>query len=189
MLSNAIMTSLITASRLDDALDAPWFISMCLLKLSAFGSSVASKPLQLGLATLQKYPESLPDLVRILLQNGVDPNETIAFGQSLLHSTLSSTLFQQLRSHPEGHDILMRFLDALLEAGVDVTRLSNFGRTAAQYAWDYGHWEVWCEAVLANGLDIQEVDQSDPEGWCIARAWNISSSDNLSSDDSSADET
>ena len=143
-------------------------IDICLLKFSALHSGIAANVRRLRLETLERYEELLPDLVQILLQSGVDPKAIVIFGRSLLHSSLMSTLFHRLRSHPEGHVIRIRFVGVLLEAGADVTRLCNEGGTAAQYAWNLGHWDVWCEAVLANRLDIQEIDQSKPEGWeCV----------------------
>lgn len=119
--------------------------------------------------TLERHPKWLPDLVQILLQNGMDPNSTFEFGRSTLHFSLGSFLFQWLVLFPEGHVIRKRFLSVLIEGGADVLHLCQFGSSAADYAWGHGHWEVWCETLQENGINVQEIDQSVPQGSWVGR--------------------
>lgn len=142
------------------------YSSMCLQKLSALDCIPRSQRHLVDPDALRKHPEWLPDLVPILLQNGVDPNTTIAYGDSFLQCVLWSDVFEQLKSVPGGHVIQRKFLATLIEAGADVTHLDHDGVSTADDAWAYGHWDVWCEALQENGLSIMEVDRSLPQGYC-----------------------
>jgi hypothetical protein len=139
-------------------------ISMCLQKLSALDCIPRSQRHIVDPNALLKQPKLLPDLVRILLQIGVDPNRIVTFGQSLLQCDLQSDLFKQLKSVPAGRGIRRKILGAVIEAGADVTYLDHGGLSAADFAWGCGHWNVWCKALQDNGLSIMEVDKSSPQG-------------------------
>jgi hypothetical protein len=144
-------------------------ISMCLQKLSALDCIPRSQRHIVDPDALRKHPEWLPDLVRILFQNEVDPNTTMFYGRSFLQCVLRSGLFKHLKSFPGGHVIRKKFLTTVIETGADVTHLDHGGFSAADDAWACGHWDVWCEALQENGLSIVEVDRSRPQGYMISQ--------------------
>jgi hypothetical protein len=143
-------------------------ISMCLQKLSALDCIPRSQRHIVDPDALRKHPEWLPDLVRILFQNGVDPNTTMLYGQYFMQCVLWCDLFEQLKSVPGGHVIQKQFLTAFIEAGANVKHLDHGGFSTANYAWGLGHWDLWCEALQENGLSIMEVDRSRPQGYWIS---------------------
>lgn len=145
------------------------YIDTLLQKLSAKGCLAHFQRHMANSEALRKHPEWLPELVRYLIQSGMDANATDCYGQSFLHTSLQSDIFRLLRSHSEGHAIRKIFLGMLIEAGVDVTRICYWGDIAAQCAWDFGHWDAWCEALQENGISVQEVNSSRPQGWMIRR--------------------
>lgn len=158
-------------------------ISMCLQKLSALDCIPRSQRHIVDPDALRKHPEWLPDLVRILFQDGVDPNTTMWYGQSFLQSVLRSDLFKRLKSFPGGHVIRKKFLTTVIETGADVTHLDHGGYSAADNAWACGHWDVWCEALQENGLSIVEVDRSRLQGyWILQRGYSSEEEESEESD-------
>ncbi|KAF9690879.1 hypothetical protein EKO04_010950 [Ascochyta lentis] len=122
---------------------------------------------KISLETAEGSFEMIPGIVRFLLETGADPNAGDLFGLSLIGSFLTSALFKKCITTAQGHMIRKQVLNALIESGADVLHRDRYGYTAAQWAWDCGHWDPWCEALQENGLSVQEVDTDKEQGWAL----------------------
>jgi hypothetical protein len=142
-------------------------LTVYLLKLFAINSDVASQGRDIEPKSLRRHPELLPDLVRVLLQGGLDPNIGFLSGLSLLGAFMADTLFKKLRSDAEGHVIRKRIFSTVIEFGADISYRCRIGYSTADWAWGYGHWDAWCEALQEHGIAIQEANQSVPQGCWI----------------------
>lgn len=96
------------------------------------------------------------DNVRLLLEEGADPQAHNVHGSNALHKTIHSLDNGELFL-----DNVVRKLRLLIEAGCDTNHCDIWGQTPSDDALSYGCWDEWCSALEACGLDVYDVLQTD----------------------------
>jgi len=114
----------------------------------------------LGLTALLSHASSTRALstqnVRLLLDEGADPQAQKQHGSNALHKAMHSLDNGELFL-----DNVDRKLRLLIGAQCDVNQCDIWGHTPSDDALSYDCWDEWCSALEASGFDVYDVLQAD----------------------------
>lgn len=143
------------------------FLNVCLKRLLTIDGSTDLRKLGVDPENLQWPPETIPGIIRYLLQTGADATLTLFGNVSLLHLALKSEMFQQCVSMSQAHSIRTQIISALIEAGVYILSRDVNGDTVSEVARRMGHWKLWCEALQENGKSVEDITRQQKQEWLL----------------------